>query len=71
MNVDFSRASQVVQWVKNPLMQCRRCGFDLWVGKIPLEEGMVTNSITLAWRILWTQQPGGLQSIRSQRVRQD
>ena len=37
----------------------------------PLEEGMVTNSSILAWRIPWTEEPGGLQSIGSQRVRHD
>ena len=37
----------------------------------PLEEGMATHSSILAWRILWTEEPGGLQSIRSQRVRHD
>ena len=34
----------------------------------PLEEGMATPSSILAWRILWTEEPGGLQSIRLQRV---
>ena len=34
-----------------------------------LEEGMVTNSSTLARRIPWTKEPGGLQSKGSQRVR--
>ena len=29
----------------------------------PLEEGMATHSGTLAWRIPWTEEPGGLQSI--------
>ena len=29
----------------------------------PLEEGMATNSSIPAWRILWTEEPGGLQSI--------
>ena len=29
-------------------------------GKYPLEEGMATHSSTLAWRILWTEEPGGL-----------
>ena len=33
----------------------------------PLEEDKVTHSSTLAWRILWTEDPGGLQSIGSQR----
>ena len=37
----------------------------------PLEEGMATHSSILAWRISWTEEPGGLQSIASQRVRHD
>ena len=35
----------------------------------PLEEGMTTHSSFLAWRIPWTEEPGGLQSIGLQRVR--
>ena len=34
----------------------------------PLEEGMATHSIILAWGIPWTEEPGGLQSIGLQRV---
>ena len=34
----------------------------------PLEEGMATHSNILAWRIPWTKEPGGLQSIGSHRV---
>ena len=37
----------------------------------PLEEGMATHSSILAWRIPWTEGPGGLQSIGSPRVRHD
>ena len=37
----------------------------------PLEEGMATHSSVLAWRIPWTEEPDGLQSIGSQRVRHD
>ena len=37
----------------------------------PLEEGRSTHSSTLAWRTLWTEEPGGLQSAGSQRVRHD
>ena len=33
----------------------KRHGFDPWVGKIPLEEGMATRSSILAWRIPWTE----------------
>ena len=34
----------------------------------PLEKGMATHSNFLAWRIPWTEEPGGLQSMGSQRV---
>ena len=44
----------------------------MWVWSLDwedtLEEGMTTHSSILAWRIPWTEEPGGLQSIRSQRV---
>ena len=36
-----------------------------------LEEGMATHSSILAWRISWTEEPGGLQSMGSQRVGHD
>ena len=35
----------------------------------PLEEEMATHSSILAWRIPWTEEPGGLQSMGSQRTR--
>ena len=35
----------------------------------PLEEGIATHSSILAWRISWTEEPGGLQSLALQRVR--
>ena len=41
------------------------------LGKIPLEEGTATHPSILAWRIPWTEEPGGLQSVRLQRVRHD
>ena len=37
----------------------------------PLEEGMATHSSILAWKILWMEEPGGLQSVGSQRGRHD
>ena len=47
----------------------------LWVWALDwedsLEDGMATHSSTLAWRIPWTEEPGGLQSMGSQRVRHD
>ena len=48
---------------------------ETWVPSLgqedPLEKGLETHSIILAWRIPCTEEPGGLQSIGSQRVRQD
>ena len=37
----------------------------------PLEKGMATHSTIFAWRIPWTEEPGGLQSIGLQRVRHE
>ena len=37
----------------------------------PLEEGMATHASVLAWRIPWTEEPDGLQSMGSQRVKHD
>ena len=48
---------------KESTCQCKthkRCGFDPWVWKNPLEEGMATHSSILAWRIPWTEAPGRL-----------
>ena len=39
--------------------------------KDPLEKGMTTHSIILAWKIPWTEEPGGLQSIGLQTVGHD
>ena len=50
-----------------------RLGFSRF-GPLPfslMEEGMATHSSTLAWRIQWTEEPGGLQSMGSQRVGHD
>ena len=45
--------------------------WETWVrslgGEDPLEKGMATHSSILAWRISWTEEPGGLQSMGSQR----
>ena len=47
-------------------LQCRIPGFNPWVGKIPWRR-IATRSV-LAWRIPWTEEPGGLQSRGLQRV---
>ena len=45
----------------------------MWVRSLgwedPLEEGVAIHSTILAWRIPWTEEPGGLKSMKSQRVR--
>ena len=47
----------------------------MWVQSLgwedPLEEGVATRASILAWIIPWTEEPGELQSMRSQRVRHD
>ena len=65
--------SQVALVIKNPLpVQERK---ELRVPSLgqedPLEEGMVTHSSILAWRIPRTEEPGGLQSMVLQRLRHD
>ena len=40
-------------------------------GEDPLEKGMAIHPSVLAWRILWTEEPGGLQSMGSQRIGHD
>ena len=56
---------------KEPACQCRRCKRWVWpLGwEDPLEQEMTTYSSILAWRIPWTEEPGGLRSIALQRVR--
>ena len=63
------RASQVAVHSKEPARQCR--GHKRHWSEDALEEGMATHSSILAWRIPWSEEPGRLQSIGSQRVGQD
>ena len=51
-------SSMLAQMVKNPL-QCQRPGFDPWIGKILFRREWITHSSILAWRIPWTEEPGG------------
>ena len=48
---------------------------EMWIQSLgwedPLEKGMATYSSILDWKIPWTEEPGGLQSVGSQRVRHD
>ena len=68
-NLEFW-ASLVAQWVKRlPTMR------ETWVQSLgwedSLEKEMATHSSTLAWKSPWTEKPGRLQSMGSQRVRHD
>ena len=60
----------MTQVVKNPpaMQKTRVRSLDR---KDPLEKGMATHPSILAWRIPCTEEPGGLQSVGSQRVRHD
>ena len=62
--------NRLAQLVKNlPAMQ------EIWVQSLgqedPLEKEMAIDSSILAWRISWTEEPGGLKSMGLQRVRHD
>ena len=58
----YSWASLVVQTLKNPPAM-----WETWVRSLgwedPLEKGMATHSSILDWKIPWTEEPGGLQSM--------
>ena len=60
----------MAQTIKNP-----PATRETWVRSLgwedPLEKGKDTHSSILAWRIPWTEEPGGLQFMGSQRVRHD
>ena len=63
-------ASQVLQMVKN-LPAIRETWTQSLSWEDPLKKGMATLSSILAWRIPWTEEPGRLQSMGSQRVEHD
>ena len=66
-------ASPAAQWkrIRLPVQELQ----EAWVRSLgwenALEEGMATHSSIVAWKIAWTEEAGGLQSIGSQRVRHD
>ena len=70
LDLENLSASLVAQMVKNPPAMWKS-----WVQSLgwedPLEKGMATPSSLLAWRIPWTEEPGRLQSMGSQRVGHD
>ena len=66
----FTHLQTLAQTVKN--LSAR---WETWVQSLgwedPLQKGTATHSSILAWRIPWTEEPGGLQSMGSQRVGQN
>ena len=66
----FQLKPLLAQWVKNlpktQETQVRSLGWE-----DPLEKEMANHSIILAWKIPWTEEPGGLQSMGLQRVGHD
>ena len=63
-------ALQVAQTVKN-LPTMRETQVQSLGQENPLEKGMTTHFSIIAWRILWTEESSGLQSMRSQRIGHD
>ena len=66
----YNRVFPVAQMVKN-LPATQETQVQSLGQEDPLEKGMALHSSILAWRILWTEEPGGLQSMGSQRVGND
>ena len=52
-------------------LQCGRLGFDPWVGKLPWRRAWQLTPVFLPGESPWTEEPGGLQSMGSQRVGHD
>ena len=67
------QASLVAQLVKNPPANAedKRRRFDTWVGKIPWRRGWQPTPVFLPAESPWAEEPGGLQSMGSQRAGHD
>ena len=66
INSDFPRGSDSKASVYNVGDRVQSLGWE-----DPLEKEMAIHSSTIAWKIPWTEEPGGLQSTGSQRIGQD
>ena len=66
MDRGFPGGSDGKEFVCNAGDQVRSLGWE-----DPLEEGMAIHSSIIAWRIPWTEEPGGLQSIGSPKIRHE
>ena len=71
-SVSVSSLLGLPRWLsgKESTCQCRRCSQETWIQSLgrqdPLEKGLATHPSILAWRIIWTEEPGGLQSMGSE-----
>ena len=71
MFISYSaKVSLVAQMVKN-LLAMQETQVQFLGQEDPLEKRMTTHSSILAWRVPWTEEPGGLQYVGSQRVQHD
>ena len=63
--VGYNREMGLPRWLSGKVSacQCRRHGFNPWVRKIPWRRKWQPSPSILAWKIPWTKEPGGLQSI--------
>ena len=77
MTMGFPGGSVVKKWLKEKsgkkaeMKETLDLQFRSLGGEEPLEEETATHSSILAWKIPWTEEPGGLQCMESQRVRHD
>ena len=69
----LSEAFQVAQWLRTrlPVQETQEMRVQTLGWEDPLESGMATPSSILAWKTPGTEEPSGLQSMGSQRVRHD
>ena len=74
-NTDFKYVYSKWASLVAPRLKHLAAMWETWVRSLgqddPLEKEMATHSSILAWRIPWTEEPGGLQSMVSQRVGHD
>ena len=66
---EFRKLKKVVTQMVKSLPEMRETQVGSLGREDPLEKEMATHSSILAWEILWMKEPGGLQSMGSQRVR--
>ena len=74
VNLSLFSFYRVPRWysIKDSACQCRRCKrcrFNPWVGKIPLEQEMAAHSSILAWKIPWAEEPDRSQGVTKNQTR--